>query len=113
MSDYEDILAHDLEWEGVGFQRTLKTPLSASRIFRALGARLRIMEGELSGRALEEAFLTVASYNHGVRRRNERRDVKPVVEAEQIPHAELRSSLDSYVSSNFMGPIGFKNSRKL
>ena len=84
-------MAHDLEWEGIGFQRTLNA-LSASRLFRALGARLRIMEGELSGRALEEAFLTVASYSHGVRRRNERRDIKPVIEADQIPHVELKNS---------------------
>jgi len=113
ISDYEDILAHDLAWEGIGFQRTLKTPLSASRIFRALAARLRIMEGEISGRILEEGFLSVASYGHSLRRRNERREINPVVEVEQVPHLELKSSLEKLRSHKFLGSQNIQKFRKV
>ena len=90
-ANYEDVLCHDLEWEGIGLHRKLQTVLSASRLFRALNARLMIVVGVLRGTILEEAFLSVAPYRNALRRGKERRVLKPIFHDNQIPLPELKS----------------------
>ncbi|CAM6001625.1 unnamed protein product [Sphagnum balticum] len=93
LSDYEDILIHDLKWEGIPFQRQRQTRLAASRIFRGLSATLRLMNHELSSPLLEEAYLSISSYSSSLRRREERRVLGPVIEREQIPLEALRQDV--------------------
>jgi hypothetical protein len=93
ISIYENVLSHDLEWQGIGFQRALLSRLSASRLFRALDARLQIIDGEMSAGVLQEAFLTMASYRRTAQRRKERRVLQPIQTTEQVPVEEMRRQI--------------------
>jgi len=92
-SNYENILSHDLEWEGIGLHRGLQTVLSASRLFRALNARLLIVKGTMKASVFEEAFLSVSFYRMSPRRCQERRVLKPILQASQIPDPDLRQKI--------------------
>jgi hypothetical protein len=104
IADYDDILHHDLIWEGIGFQRTLKAPLSSTRIFRAFQARLKIILGQIESGVLEEAFLSVGSYHQHTQRRLERRILKPVVDEIQVPQEEIKSEISKLRKLYFSTP---------
>jgi ATP-dependent helicase/nuclease subunit B len=84
IADYEDLLTHDLSWEGIPFRFEAKSPFSANRLMRALTSRLRISTGELNNALIEEAFLKIGTQSSSMVRQKNSRLLKPVSDELQI-----------------------------
>ncbi|MDZ4677992.1 MAG: PD-(D/E)XK nuclease family protein [Oligoflexia bacterium] len=93
ISEYENLLNHDLAWQGIGFQRSLSARLSAGRVFRALNGRLELVDGQVHSGILQEAFLTMSHYRRTSRRRKEKRVLGPVISEDQVSIDEMRNQI--------------------
>lgn len=101
VSVFENILYHDLSWEGVGLNRNMTSPANAQNYFRILNAKLKIVSGDWDSAALIEAFPDLDS--------KQKKYLKPVIHSSQIFIPILQKNAIELESLNLQASIGFSD----
>ncbi len=85
ISVYENILDHDLSWQGLSTQRDLSSPIAGLEFFRKLNSQLKILLGGWDATDLFEAFPNIKP--------DEKRFLKPAMDIAQVAVPAVQEEL--------------------